>query len=57
MKLTKILPFAILLAAATTVPALAQDGGFERSLQVSGPVNLFHSPIQSLFSSVIAANE
>ena len=40
MKMTEILPFAILLAAVMTVPALAQNGSFERTLQVSGPVNL-----------------
>ncbi|PYU25701.1 MAG: hypothetical protein DMG32_11625 [Acidobacteria bacterium] len=40
MKIPKSLAFLVILAAAGTLPAQAQTGGFERTLQVSGPVSL-----------------
>jgi hypothetical protein len=40
MKFAKILAFVVMVAAVGTLPVQAQTGGFDRTLQVSGPVNL-----------------
>jgi hypothetical protein len=40
MKFVKVLPFLITIAALATLPVQAQTGGFDRTLQVSGPVSL-----------------
>src|ERR1700747_2100518 len=40
MKLAKISALLIIVAAVATLPVQAQTGGFDRTLQVSGPVSL-----------------
>jgi len=40
MKFAKALTFLIIAAAITTVPVQAQTGGFDRTLEVTGPVSL-----------------
>jgi len=47
MKLAKISALFIIVAAVATLPVQAQTGGFDRTLQVSGPVSLDVTPSRS----------
>lgn len=40
MKSVQVLAFLVIAAAVATLPVEAQTGGFDRTLQVTGPVNL-----------------